>query len=1127
MVSPDGSLVAMHLCDGLLKLLPVSDGFKTQAFNVRVEEFNVVDCTLLAHNGSTLVAILAQDSHGNRHITTYTVDLAGSRLGPGPWKADNVGASAAALVPVRGAAQESLLVLGEGDRITHAGPHGPSHKTGFPSIVPSAWAVYSSHPQVWLVGDMEGGLHKLAMNAAGASASAAGGADEDSVLDKLSMQRTGESSIATALAHLGEGLVFVGSCFGDSQSIQLPEAGSTEEHEVVASYSSLSPIVDMTVMDLDRQGQCQLVTASGAYKDGSLRVVRSGIGIDEHAVVPLPGIKGMWALQKETGAEFDTYLVQSFNAETSVLAIQDEELSEVDITGFKSDAATLHCNTLQGNVLVQVTRDQAVFVNADGSGGKLAEWTAPEGSSITLADSNGRQLLLALNAGKLVLLSITGDASGAVSVAETATVSMPYEVSALALNRPQAPPASEDGNVSLDASAAPASTLAAVSLWTDISVRVLEVPTLKEVAQEQLAGTIQARSVKIAQLEGREVLFAGMGDGALVSFEIGAGTSESVPIVLTGKKQTAVGTQPIVLNTFDSAEGTHVFVACDRPTVVYSSHGKLNFNNVNVNDVTLMCPYSSEDFPDCLALANEEELTIGMVDDIQKLHVRSIPLGESPRRLVALPFAKAVAVGTLGEHLEIDDAVEKSFVHLYDDSTFERVATYQLKDYEQVQSMALVQLGPEEGAAKPYLVVGTAFLVDGEEEPRKGRLLVFSISGTDDSRAFLLEATKVVEGGAMALTQVRNKLVAAINSRVAVYEAAEPMAVAAAGVGSSSTAVVAADADDVDVQLEGSKGGGSAADTTSLVLNQECVFHGNVFVLALSSMGDFILVGDLMKSCALLLYLADEQTLQETARDPSCQWLTAQAMQDDQVFLAAESSHNLLSLRRNAGSSSAFEASRLDVAGEFHLGQQVNSIVKGSLVMRPAPEAGSAAPNADGSAAPVTAGAGTSSADPPTGKRRRAADGSMVSGAGNELAVGAAARPQFIYGTVEGAIGVVLSLTKELYTYLLRVQLAMATVVSGVGKLDHGTWRSYYSEGFAVPVPLTQSNFGFVDGDFLELFLQLPTGTQQEVVAAVNELPVPEHIPEGDSSKHPNGADDGPATHKELLLTMEELSRLH
>lgn len=50
-------------------------------------------------------------------------------------------------------------------------------------------------------------------------------------------------------------------------------------------------------VDLERQGQGQLVTCSGAFKEGSLRIIRNGIGIQEHASMDLPGIKGMWALK--------------------------------------------------------------------------------------------------------------------------------------------------------------------------------------------------------------------------------------------------------------------------------------------------------------------------------------------------------------------------------------------------------------------------------------------------------------------------------------------------------------------------------------------------------------------------------------------------------------------------------------------------------------------------------------------------------------------------------------------------------------------------------------------------------------------------------------------------------------
>ena len=45
------------------------------------------------------------------------------------------------------------------------------------------------------------------------------------------------------------------------------------------------------MVDLERQGQGQVVTCSGTMKDGSLRVVRNGIGINEQAAVELPGIQ--------------------------------------------------------------------------------------------------------------------------------------------------------------------------------------------------------------------------------------------------------------------------------------------------------------------------------------------------------------------------------------------------------------------------------------------------------------------------------------------------------------------------------------------------------------------------------------------------------------------------------------------------------------------------------------------------------------------------------------------------------------------------------------------------------------------------------------------------------------------
>ena len=81
----------------------------------------------------------------------------------------------------------------------------------------------------------------------------------------IKIELLGEVSIPECVTYLDNGVVFVGSRFGDSQLVKLnvkpDENGSYVT--VMETFTNLAPIVDMTIVDLDRQGQGQLVTCSG------------------------------------------------------------------------------------------------------------------------------------------------------------------------------------------------------------------------------------------------------------------------------------------------------------------------------------------------------------------------------------------------------------------------------------------------------------------------------------------------------------------------------------------------------------------------------------------------------------------------------------------------------------------------------------------------------------------------------------------------------------------------------------------------------------------------------------------------------------------------------------------------
>ena len=93
-----------------------------------------------------------------------------------------------------------------------------------------------------------------------------------------------------------------------------------------------------------------------------------------------------------------------------------------------------------------------------------------------------------------------------------------------------------------------------------------------------------------------------------------------------------------------------------------------------------MTPFNLAAAPNALALATPDSLRIGTVDNVQKLHIRSVPLGEFARR-IAYDEAHRV-FGILTTRVEVDDGAneaERSFFKIFDDQTFDGMQRFQMR----------------------------------------------------------------------------------------------------------------------------------------------------------------------------------------------------------------------------------------------------------------------------------------------------------------------------------------------------------------------------------------------------------------------------------------------------------------
>lgn len=115
-------------------------------------------------------------------------------------------------------------------------------------------------------------------------------------------------------------------------------------------------------------------------------------------------------------------------------------------------------------------------------------------------------------------------------------------------------------------------------------------------------------------------------------------------------------------------------------------------------------------------------------------------------------------------------------------------------------------------------------------------------------------------------------------------------------------------------------------------LHLEATHFNYVTAVAVKTKGDFILVGDLMRSLTLLVYKPLGSTIEEIARDMSPLWMSTCGIIDDDNFLGAET-HNNLFVASKELNDAADDKDQLKHTGGFHIGDLVNVFRRGESRM--------------------------------------------------------------------------------------------------------------------------------------------------------------------------------------------------
>ena len=588
--------------------------------------------------------------------------------------------------------------------------------------------------QRWLLADDYGKLYLLMLML-----------EDDKQVSGWKLDVIGGTSRASVLVYLDGGYVFVGSHQGDSQVVRIQE----KSIGLVQTISNIAPILDFTVMDMGSRsgegqtneyssGQARIVTGSGAFQDGSLRSIRSGVGLEELGVLgEMDHITNLFPLQSSSGTEHTDVLIVSFVNETRAFKFSSEgEIEEVDdYKGLSLSEGTLLAANLPQDRLLQITSSSVRLIDTE-NGMLVSEWSSPEGQAITTASANDQHVALSIGGIEAVILSLADDLrvvtrKGFGAQSQIACLSIP--------------------SISSD--------ICIIGFWQSTAVAILKVDTLEPIETVTVGDETGAvpRSVLLTQIlpDQPPTLFVAMADGNVITFSM-----DTKNFTLFGKKNIILGTQQANFRALPRGEGLfNVFATCEHPSLIYGSEGRIVYSAVTAEKATCICPFDSEAYPGAIAIATPEDLKIALVDTERTTHVQTLPVNETVRRVAYSTKLKAFGLGTIKRTLRDGVEIVQSHFKLADEVLFKELDTYELNVDELVESVIRADLDEGHGRILERFVVGTAYLDDERDDSIRGRIIVFEVT---QERMLKVVTELSVKGACRALGVVAGNIVAAL-----------------------------------------------------------------------------------------------------------------------------------------------------------------------------------------------------------------------------------------------------------------------------------------------------------------------------------------------------------------------------
>ncbi|KAE8541647.1 hypothetical protein D1P53_001817 [Cryptococcus gattii VGV] len=733
----------------------------------------------------------------------------------------------------------------------------------------------------------------------------------------------GASSPPSSITYLDSSHLFVSSAVADSVLLRLPTVNSSSsvssskgkgraatgpigdqldkwevlyengkerndtdgDPEILERWMNIAPVKDLCVVKDEGGNLSHLVLASGASESNSLRVVRSGVGLEELVTIQgLHEVQKMWSLTDSTATP---RLLFSTSNSTVLLQLQPE-ISVIPTTDIIFNSETLAAGILPGTELLAQVTPRGLFLWSDLNSGQLeAQVEVDKETEIVCAQVTADWAVVAKNRGNLVVFHVSNTGFN-----PEGTIDMKEEVSAVAISR------------NSDSS----SPIIVISTWTAKTF----VYTLSQISSGVDGLSIPSKSSATSlQLRSHPSypagiqLLSGLDNGLLQIYDLDKNDMGGVDgLVVKSSKTTSLGLRPLALHPCEISGGDEKVISValtERMSVIFESKDRIEFSSVNIKNIMAAAAVNTSSGPVLALFSRTSGLSLLKINSLKKLHVQTCDTGnESISKLTYMDEYKAIACGlTRRTQLRDGDVEEENFVQIRDGTSLELLSSFSLRERELVTSLRSVFL-----VGSMYLAVGTAFLPsdDGEDSSwdegnlaivKEGRVLLLEFKGdAGGGWDIKIKAELTTVGAVYALEEIHGFLAVAAGSKLTMHRL-----------------------DHNSVELEETSSWASAYVISSLsVLPPSHIRPEGALI-----------VGDGMRSVIVLNVDEGDGMIYDDERNMATHGVTALGLLKDKgdAVVVSDAHSNLLTYRLNQ---------KLERAATFGLHEEVTRFQNGSLV---------------------------------------------------------------------------------------------------------------------------------------------------------------------------------------------------